>query len=103
MTEPQEDPILISSRREALIVLVLWIAAMLHSVLFSWYYGYPGSFDGIKAEEIKLVWGVPFWAFWGVIVPWIACSVLSILFASFCMKDEPLGEDLGDDESDLLN
>lgn len=103
MTKPQEDPILISSRREALIIAGLWVVAMLYCVLFSWYYGYPKSLDEIKVEEVRLVWGVPFWAFWGVVVPWIACSVLSILFGCFCMKDEPLGEDVGDDESDLLN
>ncbi len=103
MTESREDPILVSSRREAMIVAGLWIVAMIYSVLFSWYYGYPRSFEDVKVEEVKFVWGIPFWAFWGVFVPWISCSIISILFGLVCMKDEPLGEDLGDDESDLLN
>ncbi|MCA9093245.1 MAG: hypothetical protein KDA68_07140 [Planctomycetaceae bacterium] len=103
MTEPREDPILISSRREAILVAGLWIAAMIYSVLFSWHFGYPDSLEAVKAEDITFVWGVPFWVFWGVFVPWIACSIISILIGLLCMKDEPLGEDVGDDESDLLN
>lgn len=102
-TAPPEDPVLTSAKREALIVAGLWIGAMLYSVLFSWHYGYPTNLTEIRPEEIKLVWGIPFWVFWGVVVPWLACSLLSILIAYCLMKDQPLGEDVGDDESDLLN
>lgn len=101
MTTPPEDPILKSSRREALVIACLWLVAMFHCVLFSYFYGYPQP--GVENPKIDLVWGIPFWAFWGVIVPWVSCAVLSIVFGCLFMRDEPLGEEAGDDESDLLS
>jgi len=97
MKKPQEDPVLRSSRREALIIAGMWLVVMFYSVLFCYFRGYRTSL-----ADLKLVWGIPDWAFWGVIVPWVGCAIASILFGTFIMKDEPLGDDLTDDESDLL-
>ena len=97
MNSPQENPVLKGSRREAFIVGCMWLAIMLYSVLFCYFRGYKTDL-----AQLKLILGFPDWVFWGIVVPWVACVVLSILFGSFFMKDEPLGDDLSEDESDLL-
>jgi len=87
MAQPQEDPLVRSTRREALIVAVVVIAAM------SWTIGYCSrhAYDR-PAEDIQIVLGFPDWIVWGVLVPWLASSVVSIAFAFGVMTDDPLGE-----------
>jgi hypothetical protein len=88
MREAREDPLVRSARREAACALGLWSAAFLYSVSYCYAFGYGGS-----AEDLTLVWGVPSWAFWGLIVPWCACTAASMLFAAFIMTDDPLGDE----------
>jgi hypothetical protein len=47
---------------------------------------------GRDAASIQLVFGFPDWIFWGVIVPWLACTAVSIVFALCIMSDDPLGD-----------
>jgi hypothetical protein len=87
MAHSQEDPLVRSTRREALIVLVIVIGAM------AWTIGYCSqhAYDR-PAEDIQIVLGFPDWIVWGILVPWGVCSVLSIAFAFGVMSDDPLGE-----------
>ena len=39
-----------------------------------------------------MLFGIPRWVVWGVLAPWLASLVVTLWFASFGMKDEPLGE-----------
>jgi hypothetical protein len=82
------DPVLKSARREALIVFATWIVAMAYTIGYCARYGY-----GRTAADIKYVLGFPDWVFWGIVVPWGLCVVLSWLFASVVMTDEDLGDD----------
>ncbi|HMC67096.1 MAG TPA: DUF997 family protein [Gemmataceae bacterium] len=88
MPRPPEDPVLRSSRREAIVVLLMWLGALAYTVTYCYLFGYNRSF-----ESLKFVWGFPDWVFWGIIAPWSVCLVLSYLFATFFMRDEDLGED----------
>jgi hypothetical protein len=72
--------------------LSLWATALVYSVTFCYRYGYANPADG----ELTFVFGVPFWAFWGIAVPWTVCTVLSVAFALFWMRDDPLGEEAAD-------
>jgi hypothetical protein len=90
-----EDPVLRSSRREALMALGIWLAAMTYTVGFSIWQGYghpPGQMP-------SLVLGIPSWVVFGVIAPWLVCIAASWWFAYGWMTDEPLGadEDISDD------
>lgn len=90
-----EDPVLRSSRREALMALAIWLGAMAYTVGFSVWQGYGNPPDQMP----KLVLGIPAWLLWGVIAPWFVCILVSWWFAYGWMTDEPLGndEDISDD------
>jgi hypothetical protein len=96
MPNPQEDPVLTSSRREALIVGGLFLAAMGYTVGYCALYGY-----GRDVESLRLIFGFPDWVFWGIVVPWGVCTLVSWLFSAVYMRDEPLVEGADESESDF--
>ena len=93
MSSSSEDPVLVSARREALVVLAAWLIAMTYSVGYCYQYGY-----GRPLEDLKLVWGFPDWIFWGVVMPWAACVGFSFFFGAMFMHDQDLGMDAGETE-----
>ena len=100
MRTRNNDPVLLSSFREMLVVLAVWIAAGVWSIGYCYTYGYVGG-PGLPAtREIHYVLGFPHWIFWGVVVPWVACSVASLLISLFVMRDEDLGVDPDEEEFD---
>ena len=88
MTQKQPDPVYRSSCREAIVVFLLFGAAITYTVTYCALYGY-----GRSMADLTFVLGFPDWIFWGVITPWSVCIVLSYVFAMFFMKDEDIGED----------
>jgi hypothetical protein len=82
-----EDPVVRSGRREAMGVFCIWLLALSYSMGYSIWHGYHRSLD-----DLKLVFGFPDWVFWGIVVPWTICLVISWWFAYFFMTDEPFGE-----------
>lgn len=94
MGHPNEDPLLASARREAVIAMAVWFVAMVYSVTVCYWFGY-----GRELADLTYVLGFPDWVFWGIVVPWSACVVFSTWFAMFYMRDEELGpEQPSDDE-----
>lgn len=87
MSTPQEDPLVRSARREALIVGAVCLVAMTYTLVYCGIYAYDR-----EAEDIEIVFGFPDWVVWGVLVPWGVCTVFSIVFAFWIMKDDPLGD-----------
>ena len=65
---------------------VVWVAACIYTV------GYPALFAYGQTGPPKLTFGIPSWVVWGVLLPWFACLAITLWFAGFRMKDEPLGE-----------
>lgn len=97
MPHPNEDPALTSARREAIVTGVITLCMMLYTVSYCYLYGY-----GRKVADLKFVYGFPDWIFWGILVPWGVCVVISFLYGSVFMRDEYLGEDLeGSEEEDF--
>ncbi len=88
MAKRPEDPVLRSARREAIFVLVLWVAAVTYSVTYCYLNGY-----GRSVESLTFVLGFPDWVFYGIVVPWLACVAISYWFSHFFMTDEDLGAD----------
>jgi len=88
---PSEDPILRNSRREALVVLCIWVIACAYTVGYCYAFGYhrePGS--------LKFVAGLPDWVFWGILVPWTTCSLLSFWVSNYLIADDDLGPEMAD-------
>ncbi|MDB5335448.1 MAG: hypothetical protein JWN70_1067 [Planctomycetaceae bacterium] len=119
MPKIQEDPVLISARREALVVFACWAIAMTWSVSYCYLNGYitdpslisnkqkvevrqpaqPGGIPelwvdhGKGSQRVEFVLGFPSWIFWGVALPWWICTAFSLFFGAFIVRDEDLGLD----------
>ena len=83
------DPVFLHSRREALVILGLWVAMLLWAVPYCYLNGYAGDVD---PEQVRTVWGLPSWVFWGIVAPWIFADLFTIWFCFFYMVDDDLGE-----------
>ena len=89
MDKPTDDPLVRSSRREALVVFFLWLGAMTYTVMYCYLNGY-----GRPPESLSFILGFPDWVFWGILLPWGVCLVLSYWFGYALVRDAPLGKSL---------
>ena len=89
MNPRREDPVLTSSRREALLALAIWLVACVYSIAVCYRYGYSENRD---PATLTYVLGMPDWIFWGVFAPWTVCTLLSFCLSYFVIRDEDLGE-----------
>jgi hypothetical protein len=85
---PNEDPVLTSSRREALITFTIWLVACIYSISVCYNYGYNRD-----VATLTYIFGFPDWIFYGVVLPWSVCTVLCFLMAYFVIADGELGEE----------
>lgn len=85
------DPLVHSAFREALLVVGIWLAAGVWSISVCYRMGYHR-----RIEDLKLVLGFPDWVFWGIVVPWVTCTLVSIVFGAIFVRDGDLGQDLED-------
>jgi hypothetical protein len=92
-----EDPVVKTGRREAAFALTMWFVAMSVTVATCYRYGYQQD----PGEPMSFVLWFPSWIFWGLIVPWLACSVVSAWFAFFYMQDEPIEDERIDPVADV--
>ncbi|HLJ11456.1 MAG TPA: DUF997 family protein [Planctomycetaceae bacterium] len=96
MPERVDDPVLRSAKREGLVVLAAWLAAMTYTVGYCYLHGY-----GRTAESLTFVFGFPDWVFWGIVAPWLVCVAFSFYFGATFVRDEDLGEELPEQEDEL--
>ena len=78
------DPVFLHSRREALVIFAVWLAALAWAVPFCYLTGYGAG--GAPATIL----GIPSWAFWGIAVPWILANAFTVWFCFRFMEDDPL-------------
>lgn len=88
MADANEDPLLKSSRREALVCLAAWLVATTYSVGYCHLYAYERTLD-----SLTFVLGFPDWIFWGLITPWLGCTLFSAWFCLGFMTDETLEDE----------
>ena len=79
------DPVVRSGHREAITALALWLAATIYSVTYCTLHGYKRP-----VESLSFVLWFPDWIFWGIVVPWLVCTAVSIYIALFLVEDDPL-------------
>jgi len=94
MADLEEDPIVTSSRREAIGFAVLWLATLSYTVGYCYTHGYNRDLND-TLDGMTFVLGWPDWVFWGIVFPWGVCTLISIVFATLVMRDAPLGEEAG--------
>lgn len=91
-----DDPVFLHSRREALIILALWAAALAWVVPYCYVYGYH---DVPDPAQLEMVFGIPSWVFWGVLMPWIACTLMTIVICVWFIKDDDLENGAASEQS----
>ena len=84
------DPVLKHSRREALIIAAMWLAATTYCCAYCYIFGYIRPHRPLGAADLHPILGMPSWFFWGVMAPWGACAVFTFWFAGFYMTDDDL-------------
>ncbi len=82
-----DDPVFLHARREALVILAVWAAAMLWVVPYCYFFGYHPI---TESEQLKTIIGIPDWVFWGVFVPWGVCCLVSIGLSCWFIQDDDL-------------
>ena len=92
-----------NARREAIFVLCVWLLALLWTVGYCYLHGYRhspeswvvrnGLMEPTDLERTTIYLGMPLWVFWGILAPAVCCSVITLLFGIFGMKDDALGEE----------
>jgi len=96
-----EDPVVTSSRREAIWTLLLWCATLVYTVGYCYTHGYNRPLDK-DLTGMTFYFGWPDWVFFGIVVPWLVCVVISTLFAFCFMRDGKLADDLDVDAAEDL-
>lgn len=89
-----DDPVYVSSRREALVALAAWVVASVYTVAFCMLRGYD-----LDPAELKTFFGIPMWIVWGILFPWFASAGFCVWFSLLYVKDEDLGT-VPEDDSD---
>lgn len=85
----EPDPVYLNSRREGLVILCIWFAALMWAVPCCYLTGFG---EGIYADGVKTIWGMPHWVFLGIFLPWLVADVATTIFCFWFMQDDDLGE-----------
>jgi hypothetical protein len=96
VSRPTEDAVVRAARRESKLALGMWLVAMSYSITYCYLYGYERP-----VESLTFVLWFPDWVFWGIIAPWLVCTLASIVFAFGFMGNEPLGDEVASDRQAL--
>lgn len=83
-----DDPVFLSTRREALVILAVWLLAFCWVVPVCYFTGYPTA---PSPDEISTTLGMPSWVAWGVALPWFVAALVSIGLCLFFIRDDELG------------
>jgi hypothetical protein len=84
----KEQQLLRHARREGLLIMAVWAAALVWSVGSGYVLGYYR-----QPQEVDLILGIPNWVFWSVVLPWGTSLAFSVWFCFACMADDDLGHD----------
>ncbi|MEM7478098.1 MAG: DUF997 family protein [Planctomycetota bacterium] len=93
MRNPKEyelDPVFVNSRREAWIILVVFLIFAVYSLTVCFIYGRQPE-DG-DLSKLRTFLGMPSWIAFGIVMPWLAANVVTAWFCFSFMSDDPLDE-----------
>lgn len=92
---PVWDVVFVQSRKELIVILIIWLVFAVWVVGASGLLGYEAS-EG----EVAVTWGIPTWVFWSIGVPWVVANGVIGWFCFGFMRDQSLEDDelTGSDE-----
>jgi len=76
--------------REARWALSVWLVFLAWVIGYSWLRGYNATPEPDSALPGTIL-GMPEWVFWGLALPWVLATALTILFGVFILRDDDLG------------
>lgn len=85
-------------RVEAVVALALWMVAGAYSITVCYFLGYYK-----KVQDLKLIWGMPHWTVYGVLIPWVVLILANSWYSLVYLQDDDLGEDLHLEDKDLVH
>jgi hypothetical protein len=88
MPQNTPDPTLRQAKREAILILSIWLLALCYTVGVCWWMGYRRD-----PADLKLIFGMPDWVLIGILVPWLLMLPISAWIAFGFMPDEPANVD----------
>ncbi|VTS08222.1 Uncharacterized protein OS=Planctomyces maris DSM 8797 GN=PM8797T_05000 PE=4 SV=1 [Tuwongella immobilis] len=98
-----------NARREAWFVALIWFLSLTWVVGYCYLRGYQHDADswlvrmGLAvprtAENFTAYFGFPDWILFGVFLPWIICSLITLWFGMSYMKEDDLGNDPDSDST----
>lgn len=71
------------SRGEFSAVLLAWAAFATWVLVHAHFRGYSRSG---AAEPVQLLWGMPAWVFWGILVPWLVATAFTVCFCVLALR-----------------
>jgi hypothetical protein len=89
ISPPPDDPVFLHSRREAIVILIVWTVCMAWTVPYCYVNGYTAP---ESPADLATVLGMPAWVFWGVLVPWVVSGLVTIVLCLWFIQDDDLGE-----------
>lgn len=84
------DPTFLNARREAFVILIVFLAFAVYTIGVSYTLGYR-SVDS-PPQKTELLFGMPRWVVWGVVVPWVLANFVTGWFCFRFMKLDNLDE-----------
>jgi fatty acid desaturase len=90
-TSDEWDPVYLSGRREAIVVLLVFFAFSAYVLPVCYLMGSTPT-EG-ETPPLSMIAGLPAWVVWGILLPWIAANVVTAWFCFFYMKNEPLSSE----------
>jgi hypothetical protein len=101
-TASSSKTLLLHARREALIVIIVWAMALVWTVGYCYLRGYDHPADSwlvqqgwavAEAESQASLFGFPSWVLFGILIPWMLCSLFTVFFGFFGIRDDDLGQE----------
>ncbi|MFV0442720.1 MAG: DUF997 family protein [Planctomycetaceae bacterium] len=87
LDRPPDDPVFLHSRREAIVILLVWAACFAWTVPYCYLNGYTAP---ASPDELPIVMGIPAWVFWGIAVPWVVAGLVSIGLCLWFIRDDDM-------------
>ncbi len=113
------QPLLSHARREAVMMLGLWLLCLIYTTGYCYLRGYqshepdpattgidiaeilvvpPGFERDVSTLTLPLGLGIPDWVFYGIILPWLVCIGVTFIFAFCVFQEDDLGHQPGDEQ-----
>ena len=86
-TDDPYDPVFLHARREAVVILCVWLACLVWSL--GWYAGHGLS---ASPDDVATWLGMPRWVVLSIFLPWMVANLLATWFCFGFMVDDDLGE-----------